>query len=230
MSDNLAVRTQFTNELVALTTDLTQMCQLSEEAAARVTDALVDADLTATYEVFAVDEQLQQLYSTCEERTVALLALQAPVARDLRHVMTAIQIAGELSRITWLTSRVADQVYLCHPDPIAPEHILDVFAAMGRVAVSATARAGRAVASGQQDPAADIESATSDLKAMESLNRKLHTELAAPAWHGSTEDAITLALLGHHLERAVDHIRHVERLIRFLETGVPPTAQGAPDE
>lgn len=206
------------------------MCQLSEEAAARVTDALVDADLTATYEVFALDEQLQQLYSTCEERTVALLALQAPVARDLRHVMTAIQAAGELSRITWLTSRVADQVYLYHPAPVAPQPILDTFAAMGRVAVSATARAGRAVSSGQQDLVADVEPATSDLEAMESLNRKLHNELAAPAWTASTDNAIALALIGHHLERAVDHVRHIERLIRFLDTGVPPTAQVDPDE
>lgn len=214
------MRTQFTNELVALTADLTQMCRLAQGAAERVTDALVGADLTATYEVFALDEQLQKMYSACEARTVVLLALQAPVARDLRHVVTAIQIAGELSRIGWLTSRAADQVYKSHPEPVAPQHILDLFAEMGCVAAQATARAGRAVASGHQDPAEE-----SDAEAMETLNRQLHSALAAPAWTGTTDEAIELALLGHHLGRAVDHTARIERLIRFLDTGIPPTAQ-----
>lgn len=219
MGDNSPVRTQFTNELVALTADLTQMCRITHEAAERVTDAVVGADLAATYEVFALDERLQTMYSACEARTVVLLALQAPVARDLRHVVTAIQIAGELSRIGWLFSRVADQVYQAHPDPIAPPPVLGVLARMAGLTAECTARAQHAVTRGRHTPADDTGTT-----AMQILNQELHNALSATEGT-STENAITLALIGHKLCRTLDHTDRIERLIHFLDTGIPPTAQ-----
>ncbi|MGQ4596339.1 PhoU domain-containing protein [Nocardia sp. R6R-6] len=219
------MRTQFTAELIALTKDLTQMCTLAHDAVERVTDALVDADLTATYEVFARDEQLQKMYGACEARTVVLLALQAPVARDLRHVVTAIQIAGELSQISRLASRIADQVYRRHPEHVAQQPILGIFAAMGKLAAERTALAGRAVAD-HQPPSED----TLDGLTMESLHQRLHSALRDPASAPPTDIAIDNALLGHHLERCVDHTARIDRLIRFVDTGVPPTAQPSDDD
>ncbi|NUP26243.1 MAG: phosphate uptake regulator, PhoU [Nocardia sp.] len=224
MGDNSPVRTQFTNELVALTADLTQMCRITHEAAERVTDAVVGADLTATYEVFALDERLQTMFGACEARTVVLLALQAPVARDLRHVVTAIQIAGELSRIGRLFSRVADQVYRTHPDPIAPPPVLEILAQMAGLTAECTFRAQHAVTRGRHTPADDTGAA-----AMQSLDRKLHNALSATAGT-ATEAAITLALIGHKLSRILDHTDRIERLIHFLDTGIPPTAQFLPDD
>ncbi|AFT99284.1 phosphate uptake regulator, PhoU [Nocardia brasiliensis ATCC 700358] len=224
MGENLRVRTQFTRELVALTNDLTLMCRLTHDATERMTDALVGADLTATYEVFALDEQLQGMYGACEARTVVLLALQAPVARDLRHVVTAIQIATELSGIGTLVSKVADQVYQSHPGHVAPQAVLDILAAMGRLAAARTAATGAAVATGRQESGTEPESGS---QAMEALHQRLHTALADPVSAQPTTSAITLALLANQLERCVDHTARIDRLIRFLDTGVPPTAQPA---
>lgn len=228
IGENLPVRTQFTHELNALTNDLTLMCRLAHDAVERVNDALASADLTATYEVFALDEQLQKMFGACEARTVVLLALQAPVARDLRHVVTAIQIANELSRIGWLTSRVADQVYRSHPNYVAPQPILDVLAELGKFAAHRTALAGEAVATAHQSADAEPVNAT-----LAELRGRLHAALTDPEGAQPAGAAIDLALLGNHLERCVDHTTRIERLIRFLDTGVPPMAQPAdadPDE
>ncbi|WP_280399849.1 phosphate signaling complex PhoU family protein [Nocardia carnea] len=216
------MRTQFTNELVALTADLTQMCRITHEAADRMTDALVGADLTATYEVFALDERLQTMYAACEARTVVLLALQAPVARDLRHVVTAIQIAGELSRIGHLFSLVAEQVYRSHPDPIAAPAILDLLGGMSGLAAAATGRAERAVTTGRYSGGDDDGPA-----AMHTLNQKLRATLATT---DAAESAIALALLGYQLSCTLEHTDRIERLILFLDTGIPPTAQIAPED
>ncbi|WP_324198086.1 phosphate signaling complex PhoU family protein [Nocardia beijingensis] len=220
------MRTQFTAELIALTNDLTLMCTLAHDAVERVTHALVAADLAATYEAFALDEQLQKMYGACEARTVVLLALQAPVARDLRHVVTAIQIAGELSRIGWLVSRIADKVYQSHPGHAAQPPLLDILAAMGELAAERTALAGLAVAGHQPLP----EEETPAGRPMRTLHQQLHSALRDSASRPSTEVAIDIALLGHHWERCVDHTARIERLIRFLDTGVPPTAQPTDDE
>ncbi|RJO79455.1 phosphate uptake regulator, PhoU [Nocardia panacis] len=194
------------------------MCRLAHDAADRVTDALVDADLAATYEVFALDEQLQKMYGACEARTVVLLALQAPVARDLRHVVTAIQIAGELSRIGTLISGVADQVYRSHPGHVAPQSIMNLLAAMCGLAARRTAAAAESVAMGRHR--ADTDSAS---HAMRDLRIRLRTALDNGT--ETTPAAIDLALLGGHLERCIDHTDRIDRLIRFLDTGIPPTAQ-----
>ncbi|MFC8047317.1 phosphate uptake regulator PhoU [Nocardia sp. NPDC057353] len=214
------MRTQFTRELTALTDDLTQMCLLAHDAAERVTTALADADLAATYEVFALDERLQKMYAACEARTVVLLALQAPVARDLRHVVTAIQIAGELSRIGRLTSWVADQVYAAHPGHVAAGRVAEVIGAMGGLATARTAVAVEGVAGGR--PGTGHAAAVVE---MARLHARLRTALAEDSADRPLDAAVDLALLGHHLERCVDHTGRIDRLLRFLETGVPPTAQ-----
>jgi phosphate transport system protein len=153
---------------------------------------------------------------------VVLLALQAPVARDLRHVVTAIQIASELSRIGWLVSRVADQVYHHHPEPVAPQPLMDILVAMGRLAALRTAVAGAAVATGRQSAAPEAESGG---PAMDQLHQRLHSALADPALTYPTEAAIDIAMVGNNLERCIDHTGRIDRLIRFLDTGIPPTAQ-----
>lgn len=199
------------------------MCRITHEAADRMTDALVGADLTATYEVFALDERLQTMYGACEARTVVLLALQAPVARDLRHVVTAIQIAGELSRTGHLFSLVADQVYRSHPEPIAAPAILDLLGSMSGLAAAATGRAERAVTTGRHS--GDDNGGPA---AMQILNQKLRAALTTT--DDTTDSAIALALIGYQLSCTLEHTDRIERLIQFLDTGIPPTAQIVPED
>ena len=216
------VRTQFTLELVALANDLTLMSRVAHDATERVTQALAGADLAATYEVFALDEQLQLMFAACESRTMALLALQAPVARDLRHVVTAIQVAGELSRIGRRTETAGQYVYRAHPGVVAPASVITELVSMGTLAAACVARVSASVASGRF--AADDGS---DIDAMETLCKQLRTALSEA--EVSTEAAIDMALLGSQFQRCVDHAARIARLIRFLDTGIPPESGSLPD-
>ncbi|MFD3596554.1 phosphate uptake regulator PhoU [Nocardia sp. NPDC058640] len=216
------MRTQFTLELVALANDLTLMSRVAHDATQRVTQAVATADLAATYEVFALDEQLQVMFAACESRTMALLALQAPVARDLRHVVTAIQVAGELSRIGRRTETAGQYVYRAHPRTVAPAPVIDELVSMGTLASTCVARVGASVASGRvcADDGADAV-------AMDTLCKQLRTVLTDSGV--SVEAAIDMALLGSQFQRCVDHAARIARLIRFLDTGIPPEAGSLPD-
>ncbi|MFD4357669.1 phosphate uptake regulator PhoU [Nocardia sp. NPDC058518] len=216
------MRTQFTLELVALANDLTLMSRVAHDATERVTAALAGADLTATYEVFALDERLQLMFAACESRTMALLALQAPVARDLRHVVTAIQVAGELSRIGRRTETAGQYVYRAHPGVVAPVSVITELVSMGTLAADCVGRVSASVASGRF--AADDGS---DNEAMETLCKQLRTALTDA--DVSTEAAIDMALLGSQFQRCVDHAARIARLIRFLDTGIPPESGSLPD-
>lgn len=217
------VRTQFTLELVALSNDLTTMARLAHDATQRLTDAMAGADLAATYEVFALDERLQQMFAACESRTMALLALQAPVARDLRHVVTAIQIAGELSRIGRRAETAGQYVYRAHPAPVATAPALPVLLAMSTLATAAVARIGRGVATGR------IDTDETGSGTMDSLVTELRTVLTGPESDETTGAAVDLALLGSQLQRCADHTVRIARLIHFLDTGIPPEDGPLPD-
>ncbi|MET9216825.1 MULTISPECIES: phosphate signaling complex PhoU family protein [unclassified Nocardia] len=218
------MRTQFTLELVALSNDLTLMSRLAHDATERVTEALAGADLTAAYEVFALDEQLQQMFAACESRTMALLALQAPVARDLRHVVTAIQIAGELSRIGRRTETAGQYVYRAHPRAVAPEPVVAELVAMGMLAAESVARVSASVATGRFTEDDGTAAAT-----METRCGQLRTVLTTAEIGVGTGPAIDLALLGSQFQRCVDHAARIARLIRFLDTGIPPETGTLPD-
>ncbi len=218
------VRTQFTLELVELSNELTLMSRLAHDATERVTEAMAEADLAATYEVFALDERLQEMFAACETRTMALLALQAPVARDLRHVVTAIQIAGELSRIGRRAETAGQYVYRAHPGAVAPAPVLAALVAMGTLAAECVARVSSSVAGGRF-----VEDDGSDAEAMSTLCAELRTALTAPAAGVDTGAAIDLALLGSQFQRCADHAARVARLIRFLDTGIPPEAGSLAD-
>lgn len=213
MGENPEVRTQFTLELQELTDSLTLMRRLAHDTVVRGVDALADADLTAAYEVYATEERLRAAHGTCESRTVALLALQAPVARDLRHVVTAMQIAGRLAEIGALSSRVADQVYRRHPGHAAPQPILDVLVELGRLAAARLDRSGSASAAPP-----------------ERFRERLHTALTEPGHAYPAADVVELTLLGSYLERCIEHADRIDTLAVFLDTGVPPTAQAGEDD
>ncbi|MFD3748499.1 phosphate uptake regulator PhoU [Nocardia sp. NPDC058633] len=216
------MRTQFTLELVALANDLTLMSRVAHDATERVTAALAGADLAATYEVFALDEQLQLMFAACESRTMVLLALQAPVARDLRHVVTAIQIAGELSRIGRRTETAGQYVYRAHPSTVAPAPVIAALVSMGTLAADCVARVGASVASGRF-----VADDGTDAAAMDALCKQLRTVLTDSGV--SAEAAIDMALLGSQFQRCVDHAARIARLIRFLDTGIPPESGSLPD-
>ncbi|MFE1597039.1 phosphate uptake regulator PhoU [Nocardia sp. NPDC058705] len=216
------MRTQFTLELVALANDLTLMSRVAHDATERVTQAVAGADLATTYEVFALDEQLQKMFAACESRTMVLLALQAPVARDLRHVVTAIQVAGELSRIGRRTETAGQYVYRAHPGMVAPAPVIDELVSMGTLASTSVARVGASVASGSF-----VADDGADAAAMDALCKQLRTVLTDSGVRA--EAAIDMALLGSQFQRCVDHAARIARLIRFLDTGIPPESGSLPD-
>lgn len=112
------MRMKFQEKLDALTDRLASMCHLAGQAVESATDALVVADLRGAERVFDLSEQIEALRGPCEEQAMALLALQAPVARDLRQVITGVHLVTDLSRMGGLAQHVAESVRRRHPNHV----------------------------------------------------------------------------------------------------------------
>ncbi len=218
----MRVRTKFSSELMALTDELAHMARLTHEGSERAAAALAGSDLTAAYEVFALEEKVEIEHAKCEDRSVILLALEAPVARDLRQVVTAMQIADDLLAVSRALSRVADVVVRRYPNPVAPPQVLALLAEMSSAITHLVETAMGAIAA--QSPPRDRALVPRD-ENVERLRVQLVELAADDTWAHGSAMAIDIALLAHHFERGADHCVRIGRLIRFFHTGIPLYAQ-----
>ncbi|MGY2061141.1 phosphate signaling complex PhoU family protein [Nocardia gipuzkoensis] len=221
------MRTKFSSELAALTGELARMASLAHEATQRLAVAVTEADLTAAYEVFALDEKLQEAHGAVLTRAVLLLALEAPVARDLRHVVSAMQIADDLSRIGWLTSSISDSVVRRYPHSVAPPRIVDDLGWIGGLTVAVAARVVEVILASEQ-PVPQTDPIVPDPDLSDACQRILQL-VSSPDWPHDNAMAVDLALLVHHYERCAEHCVRIGRLIRFFHTGIPLSAQANAD-
>ncbi len=89
----------FHEQLEQLEQRLLDMSERSEELVDLAVDALLRRDAGKAEAVIAGDREIDALEVEIERRTVALLALQQPMARDLRFVIGAIKISSDLERV-----------------------------------------------------------------------------------------------------------------------------------
>jgi phosphate transport system protein len=87
------VRTAYHDQLAALTAQLAQMCAHSGVAIERATQPLLQADLLLAGQVITDHDQVTAPSVRVEEAAFVLLALQAPVAGELRAIVSSVQIA-----------------------------------------------------------------------------------------------------------------------------------------
>ena len=89
----------FVQELEAVKTNLIRMGSFAEEAIALSIRALLERDAALAREIIAQDERINAMEITLDDAIVDLLALQQPVASDLRFILAAMKINNDLERI-----------------------------------------------------------------------------------------------------------------------------------
>lgn len=212
------MRTGFHTELDHLTADLGAMCELATHVMDCSTAALVDADERSAELISADLARLDQLETRVSDRAFVLLALQSPVARDLRLVVSAIQIAADAHRMGGLAANVARVARRHHRDPVIPAAALNHFAAMGRVAVDLSGRVTSAVVACDASLAMRIQ----DDEAMDDLHRQLFALVTDHRWPHGAAAAADAVLLGRFYGRFADHVIEIARRVVFQASGRLP--------
>jgi len=92
-------RAQFEEEIERLRTDLLEMTNYADRMLGNALHALVERDLDRAVEVIEADDELDALDLEIESSCMRLLALQQPLARDLRLIGTMLKIITDVERI-----------------------------------------------------------------------------------------------------------------------------------
>lgn len=210
------MREEFDASLLEIGRLLVSMAEAVRTAMSNATDALIEADLDAAEAVVARDQEVDELYRQVEEQTREVLVRQAPVAGDLRMVVSALHIAGDIERMGDLARHVARTARRRHPAPALPQELVGVFRQMGNVADRMAGEMVRVLTAPNAARAARMDS---DDDAMDTLHRQLLQVVLGPGWPHGVEPAVDAALLGRFYERYADHSVNAGKHIVYLVTG-----------
>jgi phosphate transport system protein len=219
------MRTAYHEQLTALTDQLGEMCGLAGIAMEHATQALLQADLALAEQVITDHEQIATMSTRAEEAAFVLLALQAPVAGDLRAIVSSIQIVADVDRMGALALHVAKIARRRHPQHALPEEVNGYFAEMGRVAVELGNSAQEVLVTRDPEKAARIRE---EDDAMDDLHRHLFNVLMDREWRHGVTAAVDVTLLSRFYERFADHAVEVARRIIFQVTGEFPADEEVP--
>ncbi|NUS45726.1 MAG: phosphate signaling complex protein PhoU [Mycobacteriaceae bacterium] len=217
------MRVVYNERMADLAHILGEMAGLAGSAMERATQALLQADLAGAEQVISDYDRIAEMTQVAEEKAFQLLALQAPVAGDLRSVVSGIQIVGDVDRMGALALHVAKIARRRHPNHALPEEVNGYFAEMGRIAVALGAAAREVLETRDPERAARLND---EDEAMDDLHRHLFTVLMDREWSHGVAAAVDVTLLGRFYERFADHAVSVGQRVVFLVTGKPLSEQG----
>ncbi len=106
---------RFERELESLKTSLIKMGSVVEENVSAAVRALLDGDEALAQQVIAADQRVNSLELEIDNTVIDLLALQQPVASDLRFIIAAQKINNDLERIGDHAVNIAEGVSTLKP-------------------------------------------------------------------------------------------------------------------
>lgn len=220
------MRTSYHEELNSVLDRLVHMADLVEIAIRESSESLLTADLGRAEAVITNDAQLDQMHEELEYQCLSLLALQAPVAGELRTIVSAIRVVFELARMGDLAAHIAKIARLRYPAHAVPERFEENFREMAAIAEEVIDVARLSLA--ERDAKGAQTLAAIDAR-MDDLRREHFTEIFREDADISVEGAVDVALLGRYFERFADHAVAVGRRVIYIITGEVPEGEDWPN-
>jgi phosphate transport system protein len=210
------MREQYHEQLDVVRGELVLMTEKVAGAVARASKALLESDLQAAESVIASDVDVDELADRIENECLELIALQAPVAGELRIMVGALRMSATLERMGDLAEHVAQIVRHRYPDQVVPEPLAPSIREMGDLASRLAYELGDIIDKVDVEHALRIEL---EDDRMDELHRELLLTMLAPEWTYGVETAIDLSMVNRFYERFADHAVSVARRIVHQATG-----------
>jgi phosphate transport system protein len=207
----------FHDQLAQLKQRMLDMSEMAKSLLDLSVEAMLARDQEKAEAVIAGDRELDKLELEVEDQAIALLALQQPMARDLRFIVSAIKVTNDLERvgdhavnIAQCTLRLASMNTVITPDPEISEMARRARSMLGN-ALTAFVRADGAL--GREVCRADDE-----VDALHnSVFRILLTHMLADA--RTINVSLELLLVSRNLERVADLATNIGEDAVFLAEG-----------
>lgn len=212
----MSTRQTYDQHLNDLQQNLLKMASLVEEAIFRAVQSLAKQDIALAQQVLDGDDLIDEMEIEIEDQCLRLIALQQPIARDLRIISTAIRIIAHLERMADHACDIAKTTLRLDGQPLikplvdiprmatlVQKMLKDSIDAYVHLDISLTEQIGR------------------DDDAVDALYKQVFRELLTYMMEDprTIGQATLLIFVGRYLERIADHVANIAEWISFLATG-----------
>ncbi|WP_313817345.1 phosphate signaling complex protein PhoU [Citricoccus sp.] len=210
------MRELFHADLKSLGDQLTEIAGLVREAMDKARVSFEEADVELAETVITNDARIDYLQTALDEKAIELLALQGPVAADLRTVVAALRMSSSLERMGDLARHIAQLARRRFPDLVVPASAREDFRQMAEYAVEVASKVEQLLATHDLTHASAIVRLNATIN---ELHAKNFTSVADPSWDASAATTADVTLASRFLERFADHGVSVARKVTYLSTG-----------
>ena len=195
------------------------------EAIPRATAVLLDGDLEGADYLIRGDDEIDARSLQIEDHCYRILALQAPVAGDLRQVVGMLRMVGDIERSADLLCNICKAARRIYGHELDPK-LRGIIGRMGEQAQQLYEAAIESFVENDAAKAAAIDDMDSYLDGLQ----KQFVQAIFESHAGGRIDlqvAVQLAVVARFYERIGDHAVNIGERVRFVITGWKPEMRGA---
>ena len=210
------MREVFQQELREVQDRLVEISSLVTVAITNATTAFNESNVSLAESVIAEDHKIDALAVSLDELAINILALQQPVARDLRIVVSALLISASLERMGDLAEHIAQLARYRYPDKVVKKSLRGTFTEMGRLDV---AMAKNLTVLLTNEDLALVEVIREDDDSLDELHVSVFDAVLGETWKGGAVDTVDVTLASRYHERFGDHAVAIAKKVQYLATG-----------
>ena len=210
------MREVFQLELREVQDRLVEISELVAVAITKATTAFGQSDVTLAEEVIEEDARIDELAPSLDELAIAILAKQAPVARDLRVVVSALRISASLERMGDIAEHIAQLARFRFPEKVVPKGLGKTFSRMGELDVEI---AGKLTVLLRTEDAEVGEAIREVDDEIDKLHLSVFDKVLGETWKGDVTGTVDATLASRYHERFADHAVSIAKKVKYLSTG-----------
>src|SRR6476646_6383151 len=219
------LRKGFHNDLEDARAELVRLAASVTELIPRATAVLLDGDLEGADYIIQGDDEIDARSLDLEEHCYRILALQAPVASDLRQVVARLRMISDVERSADLVCNICKAARRIYGHELDPS-LRGIISRMGEQAQQLYTAAIEAFVESDAAKAAAIDDMDNYLDALQKQFVQAIFE-SHSAGNIDLQVAVQLAVVARFYERIGDHAVNIGERVRFVVTGWMPEHKGA---
>ncbi|MCI4350898.1 MAG: phosphate signaling complex protein PhoU [Thermoplasmata archaeon] len=207
--------------------NMTTLAELASLAIRKATEVLEGEGAPDATAVFTLDQEIFALREETVKSCVDLIALHAPVARDLRRITTSLEITTDLDRIGRYSRDIVEAATRLQAVPRNTPLKLPKLHRMSELTIQMVDTAIRAFVDSNAEPVRNIIQADD---AVDSLHDQVFLDVVDQMADRTMESQVgaQYILINRYMERIADHAVNIGQHVTYMVTGRRPWRPSSP--
>lgn len=210
------MREVFQQELHEVQDRLVRISELVEVAIKNATTAFRKSDAALAESVIDNDSEIDSLADSLDELAIAILARQAPVARDLRLIVSALRMSTSLERMGDIAEHIAQLARYRFPEKVIPKGMRDTFDEMAELDVKMASLLTKLLR--DMEPAVVTQIRELDDK-LDALHASVFDMVLDESFKADRTAVVDATLASRYHERFGDHAVSITKKVLYFISG-----------